>query len=234
LKRKVDKNYVTTSDTIDCIDETSNYHIEADVSKNHSDDSQEMSCQSNAPLYEMESSDHDLMMSPLGQLLLLFRKPFTSGIGHTTGHVIDHVGNKVGNTVNRLGISSALPIGTIKNFTDLIYTGNDVAALEVELAKNSKDLALLDGVAQDLEDISPEERDYLVDQAFTHEALRAKKPIIWIPQDDLGIAADEIDSIEEKYPNILISSDGATLNSRGKVIFVGRPPDYDSKSKIAL
>ncbi|KAK9376595.1 uncharacterized protein V1513DRAFT_410665 [Lipomyces chichibuensis] len=177
-----------------------------------------------------------LLQSPLGQLFTAFKKPITTTIESAPGRFVGEVGTSVGaqleNTANKLGISKRL--GHIKNVTDFIYTGNDAAALEAELARNSKDVMLLEGVAEDLEDLSAEERDFLVNRAFRHEALRAKKPVVWIPQDDLGVAEDEIRITRELYVNVSISSDNAALNVRGKVVFGGRPPDYDIKSKIAL
>ncbi|KAK9236754.1 hypothetical protein V1525DRAFT_362281 [Lipomyces kononenkoae] len=188
------------------------------------------------PEYMDVDTETPLLQSPLGQLFAAFKKPITTTIASAPGRFVGEVGMSVGaqlgNTANRLGISR--PIGHIKTVTGLIYTGNDSEALEAELARNSKDAMLLEGVAEDLEDLSVEERDFLVNRAFRHEALRAKKPIIWIPQDDLGVAADEIRATRESYENVLISSDNAALNARGKVIFGGRPPDYDIKSKIAL
>ncbi|KAK9484539.1 hypothetical protein V1527DRAFT_520396 [Lipomyces starkeyi] len=181
-------------------------------------------------------TDVPLLQSPLGQLFAAFKKPITTTLDTAPGRFVGDVGTSVGaqleNTANKLGIRKQL--GHIKNVTDLIYTGNDTAALEAELARNSKDAMLLEGVAEDLEDLSAEERDFLVNRAFRHEALRAKKPVIWIPQDDLGVAEDEIRITRELYGNVLISSDNAALNVRGKVVFGGRPPDYDIKSKIAL
>ncbi|KAK9371161.1 hypothetical protein V1509DRAFT_613788 [Lipomyces kononenkoae] len=200
---------------------------------------------SEVPLYRTDLKESDYMdfeadspvlQSPLGQLFAAFKKPITTTIASAPGRFVGGVGTSVGvqleNTANMLGISK--PIGHIKTVTGLIYTGNDAAILEAELAKNSKDAMLLEGMAEDLEDLSVEEREFLVNRAFRHEALRAKKPIIWIPQDDLGVAADEIRITRESYENVLISSDNAALNVRAKVVFGGRPPDYDIKSKIAL
>ncbi|RAO71852.1 uncharacterized protein BHQ10_007864 [Talaromyces amestolkiae] len=52
--------------------------------------------------------------------------------------------------------------------------------------------ALFAGIHDELEDLTPDERDQLVQRAFQHEALRAKRPVIWIPRDDLGVSDDEI------------------------------------------
>ncbi|KAK9479769.1 hypothetical protein V1514DRAFT_366518 [Lipomyces japonicus] len=173
---------------------------------------------------EWEDSTLNLQ-SPLAEVFSAFkRQTVNSAPGNLVGHV---VGKSVGHTVGKLGNQlERIP------FKHLIYTNHE--ELRAEIAKNAKDLVLLEGVPEDLEDISKEERDHLVNRAFKNESLRAQKPTIWIPHDDLGLADDEIRITRERYPNIQITSEGASLNSRGKVIFVGRPPDFDEKSKIAL
>jgi calcium permeable stress-gated cation channel len=63
--------------------------------------------------------------------------------------------------------------------------------------------------------------------AFQHSALRARPPIVWIPEDELGIARDEIEHTKMEYGDeIEISCDGATLDSQGKIQWFGNPPDY--------
>lgn len=164
--------------------------------------------------------------SPIAQMFRAFRKPITT-LGQVTpvGQIVGHVGAQIGNTADRLKVNAV---------TKYIYSGNGESVVEAEIMRNSADAMLLEGVAEDLEDISPEEREYLVNRAFKHSSLRAKTPVVWIPHDDLGIADDEIKTTREKYSNVLISSDGAALDSKGKVVFSSRPPDYDIKSKIAL
>lgn len=69
--------------------------------------------------------------------------------------------------------------------------------------------------------------DERVELAFTHEALRARPPIIWIPDDELGIAKDEIYRTKVEYGDkIVMSCEGATLDDKGKVRWVRNPPDY--------
>ncbi|KAJ8098345.1 hypothetical protein POJ06DRAFT_259229 [Lipomyces tetrasporus] len=241
------KSYSAIESTESASVEVSKSDLKKKLSRGDSISETELHSQSGSELapYQTDSKDAGyidldtgtpLVQSPLAQLFGAFKKPITTTLesvpGRFVGDVGTSVGAQIGSTANKLGISKQL--GHIKNVTDLIYTGNDAAALEAELARNSKDAMLLEGVAEDLEDLSSEERDFLVNRAFRHEALRAKKPVIWIPQDELGVAEDEIRITRELYANVLISSDNAALNVRDKVVFGGRPPDYDIKSKIAL
>jgi hypothetical protein len=63
--------------------------------------------------------------------------------------------------------------------------------------------------------------------AFSHEALRARPPVIWIPEDELGIARDEIYHTKlESDDGIAISSEGAKLNDKFKIEWTANPPDY--------
>ncbi|KAK9467238.1 hypothetical protein V1512DRAFT_262278 [Lipomyces arxii] len=200
-------------------------------------DGVEMQSQISLPHYDedhyVEMSNSPVLQSPLAQLLTAFKKPIATTMNTTTGQMVGNVGSSVGarlgNTADRLGISK--PLGHI---TDFIYTGKDSEAYKAEIARNLNDAMLLEGVAEDLEDLTKDEREFLVNRAFKHESLRAKIPVVWIPHDDLGIADDEIQTTIERFPNVRISSENASLNNRGKVIFGGRPPDYDIKSKIAL
>ena len=69
--------------------------------------------------------------------------------------------------------------------------------------------------------------DERVELAFTHEALRARPPIIWIPDDELGIAKDEIYRTKaECGDKIVMSCEGAILDDKGKIQWLKNPPDY--------
>jgi calcium permeable stress-gated cation channel len=73
-------------------------------------------------------------------------------------------------------------------------------------------------------DLTLEERTAI---AFQHEALRARPPILWVPEDELGIAQDEIYHTKREGGNeIQMSSEGATLDNKGKISWLGNPPDY--------
>lgn len=63
--------------------------------------------------------------------------------------------------------------------------------------------------------------------AFQHEALRARPPILWIPEDELGIARDEIHHTKlESGDEIQITCVGAKLDENGKILWSKNPPDY--------
>lgn len=65
----------------------------------------------------------------------------------------------------------------------------------------------------------------LLVEAFKHEALRRREPIIWLPEDDLGIAADEIDRMPEEVKASML---GARLSKNGRAHYepTCSPPDY--------
>jgi calcium permeable stress-gated cation channel len=67
----------------------------------------------------------------------------------------------------------------------------------------------------------------LVAIAFQHEALRARPPILWIPNDELGIAQDEIEHTKRECgEDVAITCEGARLDSKGRIVWEGKPPDY--------
>ncbi|KAL7270544.1 hypothetical protein RUND412_006744 [Rhizina undulata] len=113
----------------------------------------------------------------------------------------------------------------------------DVEAQEtfVQKRKNRQSRAeYFEDIADDIEDLSPEERDKLVQHAFQHEALRSKRPVIWIPRDDLGISDDEIRRTQKFTENIWISNEWAGLDGKGKVVFRRSPPDFDVRDLAEL
>ncbi|GAB7344128.1 hypothetical protein MBLNU457_2026t1 [Dothideomycetes sp. NU457] len=112
---------------------------------------------------------------------------------------------------------------------------------------------LFGGYSDELEDLTPEERDTLVRYSFQHIALRARRPVVWIPRDPLGVSDDEIrrtkamstvtvgdgeheleKGLPEKKTNIWISNEGSAMNAAGKVVFRKSPPDFDHVDLISL
>ncbi|KAH9826342.1 DUF221-domain-containing protein, partial [Teratosphaeria destructans] len=80
-----------------------------------------------------------------------------------------------------------------------------------------------------------------------HAALRARRPVVWVPRDALGVSDDEIwraegvSSVEvvekgekTKKTNIWMSNQGTALNGKGKVIFGRSPPDFSELDLINL
>lgn len=94
--------------------------------------------------------------------------------------------------------------------------------------------ALFAGIHDELEDLTPDERDQLVQRAFQHEALRAKRPVIWIPRDDLGVSDDEIYRTQRFTKHIWISNEYQALDGKCRTIFSRSPPDFSEVDLIQL
>lgn len=94
--------------------------------------------------------------------------------------------------------------------------------------------ALFAGIQDELEDLTPDERDKLVQRAFQHDALRAKRPVIWIPRDDLGVSDDEIYRTQRFSKHIWISNEYQALDGRSRTIFSRSPPDFSEVDLIQL
>jgi hypothetical protein len=89
-------------------------------------------------------------------------------------------------------------------------------------------------IADEIEDLSIEERDVLVARAFQHPAVRAKRPVIWIPRDRLGVSDDEIRRTRKLTDKVWISNEYAALDGDGKVVFRKPPPDMDYMATVEL
>jgi hypothetical protein len=115
-------------------------------------------------------------------------------------------------------------------------------AAEFRRQKRNKDLeaqramgeALYGGYNDEIEDLTPEERDELVRQAFQHYALRARRPTVWIPRDDIGISDDEIIRTRQFSEFIWISNEGTALDSKVRVVYGRNPPDFSEVDIIDL
>ena len=105
---------------------------------------------------------------------------------------------------------------------------------DVEAQHKIRD-ALYGSYNDEIEDLDPEERNKLVKHAFRHQALRARKPILWIPKDDIGVSDDEIKRTRVfAGDNIWIDNSGAAINGKGKVVYGKSPPDFSEVDLIAL
>lgn len=93
---------------------------------------------------------------------------------------------------------------------------------------------LFSGIHDELEDLTPDERDQLVQRAFQHEALRAKRPVVWIPRDDLGVSDDEIYRTQRFSKHIWISNEYQALDGKCRTIFSRSPPDFSEVDLIQL
>ncbi|KAI7213295.1 DUF221-domain-containing protein [Hortaea werneckii] len=127
---------------------------------------------------------------------------------------------------------------------------------DVEAQHTTVGDVLFSGFADELEDLTNEERDLLVRYAFQHSALRAKRPVVWIPRDKLGVSDDEIKRAKKmstveipgdvagdrekgdgrmvEKTNIWMSNEGTALDGKGKVVFRRSPPDFSNVDLIAL
>ncbi|KAK2841539.1 hypothetical protein FQN49_006156 [Arthroderma sp. PD_2] len=94
--------------------------------------------------------------------------------------------------------------------------------------------SLFSGIHDELEDLTPEERDQLVQRAFQHEALRMRRPVIWIPRDDMGVSDDEIFRTQRLTKHIWISNEYQALDSKCRAIFSRSPPDFSEVDLIQL
>ena len=108
---------------------------------------------------------------------------------------------------------------------------------DVEAQKTGSDRigeALFSGLNDEIEDLTPEERDTLVRRAFQHQALRAKRPVIWIPRDELGVSDDEILRTQKLSKHIWISNEYTGLDGKGRVVYRRSPPDFSEVDLIDL
>ena len=94
--------------------------------------------------------------------------------------------------------------------------------------------ALFSGLNDQLEDLTLRERHTLMKEAFKHRALRAKRPVIWIPRDHLGVSNDEIRQTQQFSENIWISNQHCELDAKARVIYKGNPPDFSEADLIEL
>ncbi|ETN45181.1 uncharacterized protein HMPREF1541_10058 [Cyphellophora europaea CBS 101466] len=123
-------------------------------------------------------------------------------------------------------------VDKINNFNPL--TGNERDIEAQQDARNRLADALFSGRNDELEDLTPEQRDSLVQRAFQHAALRARRPCIWLPRDDLGVSDDEITRMGAFSSAIWASNVGAGLSGKGKCVYSRAPPDFSEVDLIQL
>ena len=120
----------------------------------------------------------------------------------------------------------------INNFNPLLGNEKDVEAQRA--ARNQLADALYAGVNDELEDLTPEQRDALVQRAFQHSALRARRPVIWVPRDELGVSDDEVRRMGQFSKNLWVSNVRQGLDSKGRCVYSGAPPDFSEVDLIRL
>lgn len=120
----------------------------------------------------------------------------------------------------------------LNNFNPL--TGNEKDVEAQRAARNELADALFGAVHDELEDLTPEERDKLVQRAFQHSALRARRPVIWLPRDDLGVSDDEVHRMGRFGSHLWVSNVRQGLDSKGRCVYSGAPPDFSEVDLIQL
>jgi hypothetical protein len=122
------------------------------------------------------------------------------------------------------------------------YVAPTAATANAIISARDKEAALLYGnIPADLEDLTPEARDALVNNAYLHSALRAKRPCVWIPRDEFGVSDDEISNTVKFTQWIWINNERNRMGwekgekkSKAVNTFQGPPPDFDEVNLIQL
>lgn len=123
-------------------------------------------------------------------------------------------------------------IDKVNNFNPILGNEKDVEAQRA--ARDRLADALFSGRNDELEDLTPEQRDALVRRAFQHSALRSKRKCCWLPRDSLGVSDDEISRMAVFSKNLWVSNVHQSLDSRGRCVYSGAPPDFDEVDLIRL
>ncbi|RDW90593.1 putative DUF221 domain protein [Aspergillus mulundensis] len=129
------------------------------------------------------------------------------------------------------GANSAESVPTIQRMREKL---DKDAEAQGPVTGHSRNSALFAGIHDELEDLTPDERDQLVQRAFQHDALRSKRPVIWIPRDDLGVSDDEIYRTQRFSKHIWISNEYQALDGKCRTIFSRSPPDFSEVDLIQL
>ena len=107
--------------------------------------------------------------------------------------------------------------------------------LEAQRAVGDQSELLFEGFHDEIEDLTPDERDKLVRRAFQHRAVRANRPSVWVPRDTFGIS-DDVIRCTEKFAgeNIWISNQYTRLDKKHRVLYSRPPPDFDHRELMQL
>ncbi|KAI8710387.1 hypothetical protein NCS52_01578400 [Fusarium sp. LHS14.1] len=108
------------------------------------------------------------------------------------------------------------------------------ARVEHRGVKRAMTDALFGGIPDELEDLEAWEREQLVIAAFQHEAIRSRRPIVWIPRDNLGVSLDEMEQTRKFSEYIAITDEGTAIDSKGRVVYGKNPPDFSMLDHISL
>lgn len=86
---------------------------------------------------------------------------------------------------------------------------------------------LLEAYEEAMADKSVAEREILISASFDHVALRAPRPLVWLPKDRYGISVDEINQCD-KSGHIWASNAYCKLR-KGKVVIRSHPPGFHKR-----
>ena len=123
------------------------------------------------------------------------------------------------------------------NVLDRLNTLNPLSGPDIEgqkAARTQLSNALFHGLNDELEDLTPDQRDALVQRAFQHSALRSRRPVIWIPRDEVGVSDDEIRRIGRFSSHVWVSNVRQGLDAKGRCVYSGAPPDFSEVDLIQL
>ncbi|KAJ5737161.1 uncharacterized protein N7483_002286 [Penicillium malachiteum] len=132
------------------------------------------------------------------------------------------------------GVNSSSSLPTTKSLREKMAHDAMHDAENQGLPAKTLGHSLFSGLHDELEDLTPDERDQLVQRAFQHEALRAKRPVIWIPRDDIGVSDDEVYRTQRFSKHIWISNEYQALDGKCRTIFSRSPPDFSEVDLIQL
>ena len=130
------------------------------------------------------------------------------------------------------GTDSSTSLASSRQMREAVAQDAEAQGPVTQHKRNSQ--ALFAGIQDELEDLTPDERDQLVQRAFQHDALRAKRPVIWIPRDDLGVSDDEVYRTQRFSKHIWISNEYQALDGKCRTIFSRSPPDFSEVDLIQL
>ncbi|CAF3625708.1 unnamed protein product [Rotaria sp. Silwood1] len=79
---------------------------------------------------------------------------------------------------------------------------------------------------RNMENMAIESYDTTMENAYMHPAIRDPKPIVWIPHDNLSIAADEVQRTRASGLDISMSTEGAWFDEKNNIKIDGSPPTF--------
>lgn len=121
-------------------------------------------------------------------------------------------------------------INTLTKLGRIVYTGSEDTRTS---ASHFMHRGIFDQLNTDLESISVENREKLLNRAFLHESLRTPDYVCWIPEDELGIGIREIGRVRQQFPLVRISNEACYVDKQ-KIMFTKAPPDYDEIKNMRL